>query len=216
MRDISIHALGHRVGICVATRTANPNQAELLGYGAEIVLGSILKVGVLFLIAGFLGIVSEVSVLLLITGLLRTLSGGAHCSAYYRCLATSVITLAVLGYMLKIMFHDLQRLPFVVLIVILTVSLYIYWRYAPQAPLNKPLKSKAMEVKFRRLTLIAGISLSIGSIIVGPGNSISWIVAFGMLWQASTLTPAGHELIKRLDISLTPGRKGGEAECGNF
>lgn len=173
MRDISIHALGHRVGICVATRTANQTQAELLGYGAEIVLGSIFKVGVLFLIATFLGVVLEVSVLLLVTGLLRTLSGGAHCSAYYRCLVTSVITLTALGYMLKVMFLDLHSLPNVLLVVVLVVSLYIYWRYAPQAPLNKPLKSKTMEIKFRQLTLFTGIFLSIVSIIVDPGNSIS-------------------------------------------
>lgn len=216
MRDISIHALGRRVGICVATRTTNPTQAELLGYGAEIVLGSILKIGVLFLIAAFLGIVLEVSVLLLVTGLLRTLSGGVHCSAYYRCMVTSVITLTTLGYMLKVLFLDLQRLPIIVLIAVLALSLYIYWRYAPQAPLNKPLKSKAMEVKFRHLTLITGIFLSIGSIIHGPGNSISWIVAFGMLWQAYTLTPVGHGLIKKLDILLIPNRKRGEAECGNL
>jgi accessory gene regulator B len=93
MRAISVHALGRRVGICVATRTTNPTQAELLGYGAEIILGSIFKFGVLFLIAAFLEVVSEVSVLLIVTGLLRTLSGGAHCSAYSRCLVMSVITL---------------------------------------------------------------------------------------------------------------------------
>ena len=74
---------------------------------AEIILGSIFKVSLLFLIAVFLGIISEVAVLLLVTGLLRTLSGGVHCSAYYRCLITSVITLTVLGYMLKFM------LPFI-------------------------------------------------------------------------------------------------------
>jgi len=114
------------------------------------------------------------------------------------------------------MFLDLQRLPVLTLVIVLVLSLYIYWRFTPQAPLNKPLKSKAMEVKFRRLTLIAGISLSIGSIIVGPGNSISWIVAFGMLWQAFTLTPVGHGLIKRFDILLTLSQEGGEAECGNL
>lgn len=202
--------------MCVATRTANPTQAKLLGYGAEIILGSIFKVSLLFLIAHFLGIVLEVSILLFVTGLLRTLSGGAHCSAYYRCLVTSVITLTALGYMLKVMFLDFQRLPIVSLVVVLVLSLYIYWRFAPQAPLNKPLKSMAMEVKFRQLTLITGIFLSIISIIVGPGNSISWNIAFGMVWQAFTLAPVGHGLIKWLDILLTPSWKGGEAECGNL
>jgi len=199
------------VYVATATRTTNPSQMELLGYGAEIILGSVFKVSLLFLIAAFLGIVIEVSVLLLVTGLLRTLSGGAHCSAYYRCLVTSVIILNVLGYTLNAVFIYLQRLPIVVFIVILALSLYIYWRHAPQAPLNKPLKSKTMEVKFRQLTLITGILLSVVALIVGPGNSISWLIAIGLLWQAFTLTPVAHEFINRLDNLLNPNRKGGEA-----
>ncbi len=211
MRDVSVHALGRRMGIYVATRTSNPTQTELLGYGAEIILGSVFKVSLLFLIAAFLGIVIEVSVLLLVTGLLRTLSGGAHCSAYYRCLIISVIILNVLGYTLNAVFFYLHRLPIVVFIVILALSLYIYWRHAPQASLNKPLKSKSMEVKFRQLTLITGILLSVVALIVGPGNSISWIIAIGLLWQAFTLTPVAHGFINRLDNLLNPNRKGGEA-----
>jgi len=96
MRDFSVYALGRWVGIYVAKRTTNLYQAEQLGYGAEIVLGSILKIGVLFLIAALLEIILEVTVLLLVTGLLRTFSGGAHCSAYYRCMVTSVLTLTAL------------------------------------------------------------------------------------------------------------------------
>lgn len=212
MRDISVHALGHRMGIYVATatRTTNPDQVELLGYGAEIILGSIFKVSLLFLIAAFLGIIIEVSVLLLVTGLVRTLSGGAHCSAYYRCLVTSIIILNVLGYTLNTVFIYLQKLPITALLVVLALSLYIYWRHAPQAPLNKPLKSKAMEIKFRQLTLVTGILLSVVVLIVGSGNLISWLIAIGMLWQAFTLTPVAHGFINRLDNLLNPNRKGGE------
>jgi len=213
MPDISVHALGRRVGIYVANVTVNPNQAAMLGYGAEIVSGSVLKVAILFLIATFLRVVFEVSILLLVSGLLRTLSGGAHCSAYYRCLVTSILIITSLGYMIKVMFPFLQGLPGLILAGVLMLSFYLYWRYAPQAPLNKPLKSKAIEDKFRKLTLITALFLSIVSIIVGPGYLISWIIAFGLLWQAFTLTPLGHLLIRKLDILLSLSWKGGEEKC---
>lgn len=206
MPDISVHALGRRVGMCVANVTVNPNQAAMLGYGAEIVLGSVFKVAVLFLIAALLRVVFEVSVLLLVSGLLRTLSGGAHCSAYYRCLVTSVLIFTSLGYMIQIMFPSLQGLPGLILAGVIMLSFYIYWRYAPQAPLNKPLKSKSTEDKFRKLTLISALLLSIVCIIVGPGYLISWIIAFGLLWQAFTLAPLGHLFIKKLDILLSLSR----------
>lgn len=215
MRDFSVHALGRRVGMYVATMTAKSNQTELLGYGAEIMMGGIIKVSVLFLIAALGGVVFEVSVLFLVTGIIRTFSGGAHCSAYYRCLITSVIAITALAYMLKASFPFILGLPNVELVGVLILSFYLYWRYAPQAPLNKPLKSKAMEVKFRKLSLITVIFLSIATIIVGPANSISWIIASGMLWQAFTLVPLGHRFIKALDTILVLSLKGGEAKCGN-
>jgi len=180
MPDISVHVLGRRLGMYVANVTVNPNQAAMLGYGAETVLGCMLKLAILFLIAAFLGVVFEVSVLLLVSSLLRTLSGGAHCSAYYRCLVTSVLIITSLGYMIKVMFPFLQGLPCLILAWVLMLSFYLYWRYAPQAPLNKPLKSKAIKDKFRKLTLIAALLLSCVSIIVGPGYLISWIIAFGL------------------------------------
>lgn len=213
MPDISVHALGYRVGTCVANVIAKPNQAAMLGYGAEILLGSVFKVAILFLIAAFLGMVFEVSVLLLVSGLIRTLSGGAHYSAYYRCLVTSVLIIASLGYMIKVMSSFLQGLPDLILAGVLMLSFCLYWRYAPQAPLNKPLKSKAMKDKFRKLTLILALLLSILSIIVGPGNIISWVIAFGLLWQAFTLAPSGNVLIKKLDILLSLSWKGGAAKC---
>lgn len=77
MRSFSVHNLSRRVGTYVAEKT-HPDKAELFGYGAEILLGSALKIVLLFLTAGLLDIVYEVGILLVVTGLLRTFSGGAH------------------------------------------------------------------------------------------------------------------------------------------
>jgi accessory gene regulator B len=213
MSEISVHKIGQAVGTYVANKVSNIEQAEYLSYGAEILIGSIFKLNILFSVAIMMDIVLEVTVLLIATGLVRTLSGGAHCSAYYRCLITSVLTLTVLGYTIKATYHFIMSLPISVLIGITVLSVYLYCRYAPQAPLNKPFNSRTKELAFRWYTLFAVATLSITSIILGKNSLIAWTMAFALLWQAFTLTPVGHRFIRLLDILLTPNKKGGEAEC---
>lgn len=213
MKEISIHNIGQAAGSYVANKVSRVEQAEYLSYGAEILIGSIFKLGILFFIAIALDVVLEVTVLLLVTGLIRTLSGGAHCSAYYRCLITSVLTLSALGCTIKIIYPFIMLLPIGILIGIIALSAYLYWCYAPQAPLNKPFNSRKKELAFLWYTLIAVMIISTISIILGTNSLIAWIMAFALLWQAFTLTPVGHGFIRLLDILLTPNKKGGEDQC---
>jgi accessory gene regulator B len=213
MFEISIHKMGQAVGSYVAKKASRLEQAELLSYGAEILLGSFVKLSLLFSVAAFLHITSEVTVLLFVTGLVRILSGGAHCSAYYRCLITSIVTLTALGSALKLMQPFLSVLPAIVLYGTVLLSLYLYWRYAPQAPPNKPFENETSELAFRRCTLLAVAALSLVAIIVGTNSFMGWTTAAALLWQAFTLTPVGHKFIGSWDILLTPQSKGGEVKC---
>lgn len=213
MHDFSIHKLGQAAGLYVAKKVSNLDQAEYLAFGAEILLGSIVKLCILFFIAAMLDIVREVIILLVVTGLIRTLSGGAHCSAYYRCLVTSVSILTVLGYTIKTIHPFIKQFPVIVFFGTIVLSIYLYWRYAPQAPLNKPFESRTKELVFRRYTLISAVMISIISIVLGTSSLISWTMVFALLWQAFTLTSVGHKFIESWDILLTFKKKGGGAEC---
>ena len=215
MYEVSIHELGQLVGSYVAKKVSRLDQVEFLAFGAEILLGSIVKLSILFFIAAMLGVVFEVTILLVVTGLIRTLSGGAHCSAYYRCLVTSVLILTALGYTIKTIHPFIRLLPTIVLIAITVLSILLYWCYSPQAPLNKPFRSRAKELAFRWYTLIAVVTLSIILTILGTNSLIGWTMAFALLWQAFTLTPLGHRFIGLWDILLTFKEKGGERECGS-
>lgn len=213
MTVISIHKIGQAVGSYVAKKVTRIDQTEFLSYGAEILVGSIVKLSILFFIAVIMDVILEVTVLLFVTGLIRTLSGGAHCSAYYRCLLTSVLIFTALGYLIKNIYPFIKLLPAAVFLGITVLSICLYWFYAPQAPSNKPFKSKKMESTFRWYSLIAVVTLSIISIALGTDSLIAWVMAFALLWQAFTLTPAGHRFIGLWDILLTFKKKGGEVEC---
>lgn len=213
MEIISMHKIGQTVGSFVAKKVYRFDQIEYLSYGAEILIGSIFKLSILFFTAFVLEVISEVTVLLIVTGLIRTLSGGAHCSAYYRCLIASVLTLTMLGYTIKNAYPFLILFPLSVLIAIAVLSFYLYCRYAPQAPLNKPLDSRRKELTFRWYTLVAVTIISTISIILGTRSLIAWTMTFALLWQAFTLTPVGHRFIGLLDILITTDKKGGEVKC---
>lgn len=213
MHDFSIHKLGQAVGLYVAKKISSIEQAEYLAFGAEILLGSIVKLCILFFIAAMLDIVSEVIILLAVTGLIRTLSGGAHCSAYYRCLVISVSILTALGYTVKAIHPFIKQFPTIIMVGIIVLTIYLYCRYAPQAPLNKPFENRTKELAFRRYTLISVVTLSIISIVLGTNSLIGWTMVFALLWQAFTLTSVGHRFIGSWDVLLTFKKKGGGAEC---
>lgn len=213
MQDISVHKLGQAVGLYVSKKASNIEQAEYIAYGAEILIGSVVKLSILFFIAGILNTLLEVSILLIVTGVIRTLSGGAHCSAYYRCMVTSVAMLNAIGYITKSIYPYMKQLPIFILLAILVLAICLYWRHAPQAPDNKPFDNRKKEESFRRYTLIAVVSISIISVFFGTDSPIGWTIMFALMWQAFTLTPAGHKFIEAWDALLTIYRKGGEAEC---
>jgi len=213
MNEISIRKIGQALGTYVAKKVSRADQTEFLSYGAEILVGSIIKLCILFSLSIIMNISLEVAILLTVTGLIRTLSGGAHCSAYYRCLVTSVFIFTVLGYFIKVNYPFIRQLHPTILLVILVLTFYLYWSYSPQAPSNKPFKDKKTEFAFRRYTLLTVLILSITAIVLGSNRLTAWVISFALLWQSFTLTPAGHRFIGLCDILLTFKKKGGEVEC---
>jgi accessory gene regulator B len=213
MNEISIHKIGQALGTYVAKKVSRADQTEVLSFGAEILVGSIIKLCILFSFALIIDINLEVAILLIVTGIIRTLSGGAHCSAYYRCLATSVFIFTVLGYSIKVNYPFIRQLHPAILLGILVLTFSLYWIYPPQAPSDKPFKDKKIELVFRWYTLIAVLVFSITAIVLGSNSLPAWIISFALLWQAFTLSPVGHRFIGLCDILLTFKEKGGEVEC---
>ena len=207
MREVSIHNIGHMIGNHIAKKVGKPNKENLFSYGAEILIGGIVKIFTLFIVSIFLDVAIEVAMLTLVIAITRILSGGAHSTAYYRCLTTSIIVFVSLGYAIKTMHPLLSVQSPVVLGGIMVLYIYLYWSYAPQAPTNKPFKTKEAEAVFRKYTLIAVFVLSLIPFFLGVESLASWIVACGLLWQGFTLTPVGHGFVGLMDDLLSFGRK---------
>ncbi|MCG9969056.1 accessory gene regulator B family protein [Pelotomaculum terephthalicicum JT] len=85
----------------MATETANYLSRELaldigkidtLRFGLEIIFATLIKGVILLSLAHFLGIFAEVAFAIACGAIYRLLSGGAHCSGYWRCLTLGVFT----------------------------------------------------------------------------------------------------------------------------
>ena len=210
MSEISIYNIGQIIGTHIAKKVNKPEKANQLSYGAELLIGGAVKTTILLVASIILGIVTEVILLVLVVAGMRALSGGAHCTAYYRCLIASVIIFVSIGYAIKIIYPLLSILSPAVLGGIIFLYIYLYWCYGPQAPVNKPFQNEAVEAAFRRHTLMAVLILSLVSIMLGVKSLISWIIVIGLLWQAFTLTNSGHKCIKFIDDLLDYEKDGGE------
>ena len=97
MNEISIHKIGQALGAYVAKKVSRADHTEVLSFGAEILVGSIIKLSILFSFAFIMDITVEIAILLIVTGIIRTLSGGAHCSAYYRCFSNKCFHIYSIG-----------------------------------------------------------------------------------------------------------------------
>lgn len=202
MSTLSLHSISQKYGFRLAEITENPNEAEMIAYGLEVLMGCVMKITVLFSSAIALGIVNEVALIIFVTGSLRILSGGAHCTAYYRCMVASTTVMLALGGYVKTNSHLLINTPNFVPALLLSNALYLYWRYSPQAPLNKPLPDKEAERKFRSMTVGLALFYSAISLTLGTSSLVSWCITTGVLWQALTLTGPGHKLISLYDNLL--------------
>ena len=73
------------------------DRIDQLRYGLEIILGTLIKGTILFSLAYLLNILPHVALALAAAGLFRLLSGGAHCTSYWRCLVLGVSVYLLIG-----------------------------------------------------------------------------------------------------------------------
>ncbi|NLU49798.1 MAG: accessory gene regulator B family protein [Syntrophomonadaceae bacterium] len=89
--------LARRIARVLVRYAGRSFSEDWLRFGIELLLGAILQVTVIVGIAALFKISEQVAAVLLAAALYRAYSGGAHCTAYYRCTVTGIITFLLLG-----------------------------------------------------------------------------------------------------------------------
>lgn len=159
-------------------------------YGIEVMLGGVLQAFLLLALAFALNLFYETAGILLASALYRRYSGGAHCTAFYRCTLTSLFTFLPLAYLTKILSPYIGlTITSCACIVVLIVAWLKVPVDNPVNPITDPLRRQSL----RQKSLITAVSLSLLSLLllfIYPLGSTAILV--GLLWQSFTVTAAGH------------------------
>lgn len=213
----SIHKLAVKAGCFLARELGSDSRIERrLAFGLELLLGSAVELILIMLLACFLGILRETLIIVVVAGIMRLVSGGEHCRAYYRCLIAGTVIFLTLGWLAGWLNTMITYQSVVFLAVVsFPVILLAIWRYAPAETENKPL-STTEKARGRKLSLIiAGILSGVIILFLVGKIRLNCVLPaiLGLLCQVFTLTPWGYSFIRKVDGILSfSGHRGDESE----
>lgn len=214
---MTIHELAVRWAAGVAKEVGSDSQQEQrMAFGLELILGEIVKWIVFLSLAGILGILKEVLIITISAGSLRLVSGGEHCSAYYRCLIGGAIWFTLLGEAVSYL-NPLLTVPqlYFVAAAVFIISLPILIVYAPGDTENKPIRDPEERKRFRNLSVLfitIYFLVMIGSASFISSRFLTLSLAVGTLAQVFTVSPWGYAFLHWVDRLL--GFKGGSEDNG--
>ncbi|MCF6094495.1 accessory gene regulator B family protein [Microaerobacter geothermalis] len=173
----------------------------VLAYGIQIVLSSLIKAALLLFIAWITSTFWTTLIAAFSFSVLRTFSGGVHCTTYGRCLGTSLLFFPFFGWLTIVSYPWYLKNEFVFFSLFFLYSLSVIWIWVPGKWDTKHLTHSDWTFKGRSVLLIF-IIFSILYIL--PIESYTEVpvllsVIMGWMFQLFTVTPAGYNTIGAID-----------------
>lgn len=211
---ISIHSIAKSMAYYILSQAAptytlleekESERQEIVAYGLEVALGAVVEVLAIAGVATALRMFPEVMAAFITQTLYRFGAGGAHCTAYYRCLISSVGALTLVGFgglWLEELYPGRGVIVFSILAVM--VSFPAVWRWAPADTPANPVYNPRRRYWLRNLAFIfLGCWLILILIAVGRvKDSLLYASVLAVIMQTITITPAGYRWMARLDKGL--------------
>lgn len=199
----------------VQNREENGPSKGVLAFGIEIILNLIVEVAVLVLLAYLLGILKFTLMAALWSSLFRLISGGAHCSSFWRCLLATQAVFLFLGYLSTLLATNATLEALQILWFVLAVCLVlITWKWVPGDNPNRPITKPEEVRRFKGISLVfltvcSVIFLAIGlfnpDTVNGTGKMLLATAFAGIGWQGLSVTPWGYRFVSKVDFLLIRG-----------
>lgn len=205
---MSVHELAIRLGAYLGRELQVDRTQEMrMVYGLELFLGETIKFICIIILASIFSILPEVLLILAAACSLRLVSGGEHCSAFYRCLIGVILCFLLLGWLV----HNLNPMLSTQQVILIAVICFllaeiIFWKYAPGDTENKPITDAAEKARFKKWSLLmGGLYLLVMLVLSGVTGLRPYIlpIAAGMLEQAFTVSPWGYHFLHFVDQALS-------------
>lgn len=204
-----IENVSARIGNYIAYRAGFLEKADAVSYGCEIVIRSLIKIIIISLVSFLLGVFYETWTIIIFSALLRTFSGGIHCSTYANCLSSSTFVFTTLGMLVKIVAPYLTPSNTTVFLILTTSVLYCIWfLWIPAGSDNRPLTKKTDKKKFKIYSsIVIGLHFcaSFSGLAYFRTPKVTLLVfssIIGLLWQGFTISPFGYHAIAKFDNVL--------------
>lgn len=207
-----IHNLAVRCAAYVAANLSmEVSQQEVVAYGLEVILGGILKVIILLIVPFILGIFPQVWIAYFVLAFFRVPAGGPHCTAYYRCLIWTVITLCSIGGIAKYLTVDsfVLNLMFYIAMMIGIIEVILL---VPADTETKPITRLGDKRRAKMWSLSVLITYFLLWNILDLSNSLRLAACLILLFQQFMLTPWGYKFMAQLDQLLIINRPLHEGE----
>lgn len=175
----------------------NEAKKDVLAYGLEVLIGALIKVIVFIIVPLALGILKPFMIAYLTAGFLKLSSGGYHCSAYYRCLIT---TLLIFSAIAELAIHLPQSIPaFEITMASLVIALVAFIMLAPVDVPEKPIISPKRRKALKAASIVTVVILFLILIIYQPGQETLLAFSLSVLFHVFTLTKLGQKFLVWLD-----------------
>jgi accessory gene regulator B len=200
--DVTVES-AHRLARYLAKELSlDEEKTDVLRFGAESVLSTLLAALAVVITAWLLGCLPETLVALGAYAVVRNFAGGAHCSTPWRCSASSALIFPALGKSAVVLSPHMPGSELYFVLVAGVVTLCLTAKLAPvDNPVN-PIRDPERRLRLKRYSILAVLSVSVvlvGLLQVFSSPTLVPAGALGLVCSAFVLTRPAHLLTDALD-----------------
>ncbi|HHV72837.1 MAG TPA: accessory gene regulator B family protein [Clostridia bacterium] len=187
---------------------------QIIHYSLHLLFSTITGLVFIIIAALLIKTVPQTLLAAFSAALIRSFSGGAHCSSPLRCSLSGAIIFPLLGLMVRVINSRVNDLSIIILLAVLTCyALINFYKWSPADSPGKPISTIGQRTTLRRFTFIFTILITLVSFITFSledqvlGKTIPISLILGMAWQGFSVSPAGYIFTHWLDQILKMGKK---------
>lgn len=192
---------------------------EIIAFSLELLFFTLTNITLVLLVSWLIGSFRESLLVLAVIFILKSFSGGAHCSSAFRCTLLSILLIPSFGKLSKFLGHFANEKSIILFsIFCFLFSLIIVSMLAPVDSPAKPITSVKHKRNLRILSFLFLLFLAAIQFFLikfKPNNTVSTAIAINIsiFWQSLMLSKQGHFIINCYDGFLRDlFRKGGEKD----
>lgn len=174
-------------GWCLSDDVTNETELEVVAYGLELILGTLLKYVVLLGIGQLINKGMEVAVILFLIAVFRIFAGGVHGKTSLGCFLYMLMVCVV-----SVMLSQLSLgLDYLIQGLGYAVCFYVVYQYVPLQSLKNPVCDTHI---IKRKKLGAFLVVSGSSILaIAAGEGMKWIFLYPMIIECTAIVLASKK-----------------------